>query len=444
MVGDFKTIMALSVMASTMILGQPAIAANISLSDDPMCTLILQGEIVSGDVDRFTEIASKTFPEHVAESTAQNTVCLDSPGGSYIEGVLLAELFYEQGIGTVIGPNHTCYSACALAFMMGMAKGDEVSFINRTLHVGGELGFHRPYLQLPPDATTSVAEVEFTYDAAISSVVAYLALANKSAPWSSKPIVAADLIERIFSYRGQDFFMIDRVERALRWDIAIEGVEFEVQPSFEAAYYACENLLQWEVGVHEEQPNYLRQHLARSWATEPWVRYSGQAQDGFARFDVTGRKSGYASASCVVEFGNGGLRVCGNDEYTGVILGGAQCPGDFRWSNALAVLPPHTRLSNISGYEYPAGVPAKCMVFSGGVATDDEDCLATYRVIQGDTGPEAQRLFLWPSGSTTLVSQQDDEFRINSQSATTKWREGFEMCATNSATGNEFCFSIEN
>lgn len=109
----------------------PSLAATFSVSRDPdVCKLVMSGAIEQGDLQRFIANAGLVFiPEdEVGESTAANTVCLDSPGGSYVEGIKLAKHFYETGVGTVIRDGMECDSACALMFMMGRAKGTRGRF----------------------------------------------------------------------------------------------------------------------------------------------------------------------------------------------------------------------------------------------------------------------------------------------------------------------------
>ncbi len=90
------------------------------------------------------QIAATEFNGFDGESSSADTICLNSPGGSVLEGVKLAKQFYKQGVGTVIPAGAECHSMCAILFMMGIAQGPEVSFVNRKLHVTGTLGFHRP------------------------------------------------------------------------------------------------------------------------------------------------------------------------------------------------------------------------------------------------------------------------------------------------------------
>ena len=127
----------------------PSSAATIEVSEAETCMISLKGELVAGDFQKFLSISRFVFPEEVLESTVDNRVCLDSPGGNLAEGVLFARHFYTEGVGTVVEDGAECYSACAIMFMMGTSTGLEVGTTNRTMHVGGTVGFHRPYLDLP-------------------------------------------------------------------------------------------------------------------------------------------------------------------------------------------------------------------------------------------------------------------------------------------------------
>lgn len=104
-----------------------AFAASISKSSKDICVLTLEGEIVPGDFSSLVDIAAKEFLGVDGESSAHDTICLDSPGGDVTEGVKLAEFFYKNGVGTVIDDGAECYSMCAIPVHDGdraRARGD--------------------------------------------------------------------------------------------------------------------------------------------------------------------------------------------------------------------------------------------------------------------------------------------------------------------------------
>lgn len=169
---------AIAVLAGFLFSALTAQAANVSLSAKDICVVRLEGEIVEGDFQRLQAIGTSAFKGSDDESSAKDTICLDSPGGSVVEGVKIAEFFYSKGIGTVINEGDECYSICAIMFMMGIAQGAEVNFVNRKLHINGRLGFHRPYLNIDSDEMISVRALAVAHDAALESVMKIMILAN--------------------------------------------------------------------------------------------------------------------------------------------------------------------------------------------------------------------------------------------------------------------------
>src|SRR5437660_279101 len=89
-----------------------AFAADIRPSSHGLCAFTLEGIIAPGDRDRFATLLSHSRMDEYDERTF--TICLKSPGGSYVEALKIAELMYDQGISTFIEYGSECFSACAL------------------------------------------------------------------------------------------------------------------------------------------------------------------------------------------------------------------------------------------------------------------------------------------------------------------------------------------
>lgn len=422
-------------------------AVVVPVADNNDCKLLVYGAIEQGDFRKFVSAAQLSFVplDEVRESTSANTVCLDSPGGNLYEGMLFANYFYENGVGTVVREGELCASACALMFMMGRAAGPEVSFINRKLHINGRLGFHRPSLRLPAEDRFGSRDIEAFYDMAVTSVVDYIVLANKTAPWSNRPMVHSDLVERIFATPGDEMFFIDTVEKAARWDIDLIGVDIPTRIDEERAYYACENALQWNVALHESPLDFVGLNLQGYWTTP----YSYQvSSEGGQRFDVTSSKAGYASAGCMVEFKDQTLSICAVDEYTATRLGDGICPADassgFEWFTPLALWRPDTKLTELNAGWTPQSKTGVCQIHSAnGQLTDRERCSADIRIEYSANNVGINRIFTWPTGNRTQVISFGQNHQINTDAANTNYVEGQDTCYTNSRTGNRFCFKSD-
>lgn len=106
-------------------------AANIRIvpTGTPVDMLIVQGEIVSGDADRFLNII---------RSVEIGAVLLESPGGNLLEGLMIGRAIRARGFSTGVAPETACASACALAWLAGKS---------RYMHPTSLVGFHAAYIE---------------------------------------------------------------------------------------------------------------------------------------------------------------------------------------------------------------------------------------------------------------------------------------------------------
>lgn len=128
-------------------LSSPAFAADITPIQNEVCDLVLDGPIEPGDAGKVGAEAAMFAPERV-------TICLNSPGGNYLEGRNLFSLFMDMGISTYVPKGAECYSACALAFLGGSIWGD-FRHPSRIMEPGAIVGFHAPYLDPPIGSYTA-------------------------------------------------------------------------------------------------------------------------------------------------------------------------------------------------------------------------------------------------------------------------------------------------
>lgn len=420
-------------------------AAEVRTSERSACVIELVGEIVSGDYDKVAALARTSFPDDVVESTVANTICLDSPGGNLYEAVQLAKLFFEEGIGTVVDAGQECYSACAVMFMMGVAKGDEVSFINRRLNVSGILGFHRPFMPAIKGIQSDIAA-----DAALEILMELLIVANNPVPWQTGQMMKSDLIQEMLRHRGEDFFLIDTLDKVGRWEIELDGVLFPPMLTEEQAFYACQNALQWKVGttanevVFSNLADYEPGPLAGRF-DEYVVRLGGEANREV--YQVTGLKAGYAEHGCIIAATPYGLSGCGVDEYTSASIGRGMCTEENfsenrGWVSPIAIFRPSTRIVDLSKPQPSAHRTTRCVVYLSDQSVDSETCRVEVSSRQLSADGALSRIvdFTWPSGSRTVVVEHGTHVEINGARAIKIDQDRFSFCYLNSETRNIFCF----
>ena len=427
-------------------------AAEIGRSQDSACVLSLSGEIVQGDYDRFLQAAAGAYPDEIMESTANNTICLDSPGGSLSEGVKFARHFYEKGVGTVIPDGAGCYSACAIMFMMGTAQGPEVAFGNRKLHIGGTLGFHRPYLNIPAGKTVDARTLTLAYDAAYDDALDLISIANSKAPWSNTPMMQADLIQGMLSHLGDDMLLIDTVDKASRFEIETFGYDKPTQFNEANAFYACENALQWQGGLTKEDITFTEE-VARPSYSEPRVTQI-DSFNGLPVYQVIGLADGYATERCVIYQEGAYIKGCGEDQTTDTRLGAGAC-GKADYREKAEFLPPLARLNpsiklaslrggrssepqNEGGTVNPDEGGLRCYVRANGETIDNDPC----QITSADTsGQSTVYNFIWPSGAKTVLVQGPTSLELNGIPTFAREVEGFGTCFSNRKSGRDFCFS---
>lgn len=439
-----------SVVVALLFPANRAVAATIEKASSPRCVIMIQGDIVEGDFDKFVSLGKLLLPGDNGESTAGNTVCLDSPGGSLSEGVKFARYFYDEGIGTVVDEGQGCYSACAIMFMMGIATGDEVSFVNRKLHVGGKLGFHRPYLRIPPGESVDVSEMEVAYDAALSGALDLIAVANSKSPWSSDPMMKPDLMQKMLQHIGEDMLMIDTVDKAGRWDIELIGMAEPSLLSEEQAFYACENSLQWQNGLTEGDITYA---TAGERSTGGRRSKSIAGNTNQTAYEVEGLAAGYADERCIISLKGGELFACGVDEYSDAKLGQGQCDGSSFESRGsaidkIAVFNPSTPIAALQPGKTAAPLQSKaarCVVLKGAQIVDDEPCQI---IVMGEAEvrgrPASVTHYLWPSGSKTILVRYSDGLEINGVPTAKRTVVDRGDCYVNNVTSNEFCVQAQS
>lgn len=106
-------------------------AADIRLvpTGTPVDMIVIQGEIVPGDADRFLEIV---------RSVELGAVLLESPGGSLLDGLVIGRAVRAGGFSTGVAPETACASACALVWLAGTTR-----YMDPTALVG----FHAAYVE---------------------------------------------------------------------------------------------------------------------------------------------------------------------------------------------------------------------------------------------------------------------------------------------------------
>lgn len=322
-----------------------ASAAMIERGEN-ICTIELKGPIDAGDADRFEAFAKelgldKQIDNGEGTNPFTTALCLNSSGGSFLEGQRIARLVHEYGIPTRVGENAQCYSSCAFIFMAGRSLGSEYDTPYRTLHIDGKLGFHAPYTQFGADEPIPGGEVNALVRGYNQIVGEFIEFGNYRSIFDYKPAFSPSLLAKLLTMGPTESLDVTTLEDVERWSIRLDGAK--VAPSFEPRALAnvCENFQAWQTDrTSDAGGEYLP---AQQIAT-----LTGE-QNGPTRYHRVDT-GGLAERYCLIATEptpNGGYTLCSVDGFTGVSYG--QCPEYAVYVPGRYSSPPKTALSALGG-----------------------------------------------------------------------------------------------
>lgn len=190
------------------LLSTPVMSAEIATTNGTVCQVYLAGPIAAGDLSKLDKVASPG-----------SSLCLDSPGGDFIEGLAIAEWLTGKNVTTVIDNGALCYSACAIAFMGG-SEWEEIYSAKRKLHVGGRLVFHAPYL-IALSKTYSGRDLEATYSEGLQAVARMMKL---GADMGEDGLIPERVMLKLLAAGPSELYMVDDITKARELGIELIGV----------------------------------------------------------------------------------------------------------------------------------------------------------------------------------------------------------------------------
>jgi hypothetical protein len=95
-------------LASDFTVVDKRVPSENEVSSNPTCNVRLSGPIVAGDAARLGDVLAGLANETSASGFAWGyTICLNSPGGSYQEGLAIAGLLLDRGLATMLKRGRT-------------------------------------------------------------------------------------------------------------------------------------------------------------------------------------------------------------------------------------------------------------------------------------------------------------------------------------------------
>ncbi len=232
----------LSLLLAAVVMGfvAPARSAEIRLGSSSDCRISLDGPIEAGDADRLAAAFDAAPPgdEHV-------TLCLNSPGGSYGEGLEMIELVLKRtNVATVVDQGAQCFSACAFLFLAGNTPVSEDGEMapDRTLDVRATLGFHAPYMKGGTAAKLPEANAE-SYRRGVHAIARMLEIDRRE-------LFPRGLLAKALQV-GPDYLLyIDTIEKAGVWSIKLKGYRAPEPLTDAMLDQACRNKDIWTNYAH--------------------------------------------------------------------------------------------------------------------------------------------------------------------------------------------------
>jgi hypothetical protein len=326
------------------------LAAGFKASPSANCAISLVGEIIEGDFEKFKLLARKKKLSNGSEgSDVENTydeaLCLDSLGGNYLEGRLIANFVHKHAVVTRILKNSECYSACALIFMAGRVHGDEIDGPAKFLSVKGKLGFHAPYFTFDDNATFTGKEVKAFSGFQNLLVADLMKFGSFASEFNFRPNIPASLFTDIYKSKPNELSLVDTIDKAARWGIDLEDLEIKLMLNKKQEVQLCLNFQAWS-----RDESAIETVLAKDIAfyvsqTDNTVRFS---EKSFHVIDTGGMEA----KNCQIEIQSEdslNQQICLKDDFSGRHLGDCQ-NGTGYWVPSYYALPADTPISRLADY----------------------------------------------------------------------------------------------
>lgn len=207
---------------------------------DAECTHRFEGLVEAGDAAKIA--AMETW------GSAGADLCLDSPGGSFLEGIAMFYEIWDGQIRTHVNNGDRCESACALAWLGGSTdegNGVPAKVEGRSFDAGGVLGFHAPSLTLPEGGQYTASAVEQAFNIALKGTEGLLdmSLLKEDAAGNFDPF----LFKMILATPGESMYRVDTIGKALFTGVWVAGVQPVTPVRRQNIINLCDNLMAVQV-----------------------------------------------------------------------------------------------------------------------------------------------------------------------------------------------------
>jgi hypothetical protein len=217
-----------------------ALSAEIGPGSSPACQLKLDGAIEAGDGDKLSA-ALDTLGSSGGFDSRTVSLCLNSLGGNYDEALkLIMVLLKHTNVATIVDRGAECYSACAFLFLAGNTQRSEDGELapDRTLDVGGTLGFHAPYLKTAGAGTDVAAATTENFRRGVSAIAKLLEIDRRE-------LFPRGLLGKALQVGPNELLYVDTIEKVGVWSIKLKGYKPPAALTSRMLDQACRNKDMW-------------------------------------------------------------------------------------------------------------------------------------------------------------------------------------------------------
>lgn len=218
------------------------------------CNAQYSGVLDAQGVDDFlARYATEIDREGAPILPSFGVVCLDSPGGVFLEGLRLYEIIERSSAITLVQSGSVCYSACAIAFLAGGAwigQGNTQNFNARILERGAEVGFHAPFTLFDRSEVFTGEQGNQIFDMAVQA----LAEASRLRHFirADGPVMNDYIYNGFISTPASDFFKVETAAGAIFSGIEVRGLPFVEEVNEAIITQVCDTAV--ALFVHESRP----------------------------------------------------------------------------------------------------------------------------------------------------------------------------------------------
>ena len=222
----------------------PSGAAEFHINPDAQdCEIRLDGNIQRGDL---AKLKSQLQPTGLGPGKAGPTMCLNSSGGDFTEGLKLAE-FVSGGIATTIQAAHHASPPVDGFSWLARTLTREDPECSRWMDARATLSFHAPFIDptslaaigSQAGSVTAKAIIE-AYSQAVSELGrGLLQLAQQHASTTGDILVPPTLLAEALVRVGDKKLLVDTTGAVIRWSIGVGGYTSVIPRSKKDVIRAC-------------------------------------------------------------------------------------------------------------------------------------------------------------------------------------------------------------